>query len=75
MNAGAAQFLEGDAITMTAEDVIRTAGAAPEARMIAVHMEAINHCILTRDERAELEREGLMGRIEIPADGETLSVP
>lgn len=76
VNAGAAQFLEGDPITMTAEDVIRTAGALPDARVVAVHLEAINHCLLTRDGlRAELDREGLVGRVEIPADGETLSVP
>ena len=76
LNAGAARFLEGDPITMTAGDVIRTARAAPDARMVAVHMEAINHCLLTRDElRAELDREGLTERVEIPADGETLKVP
>jgi hypothetical protein len=46
-NAGAAQFLEGDPITMTAEDVIQTAGTVPEARIIAAPMEAINHCLLT----------------------------
>lgn len=76
VNAGAAQFLEGDPMTMTAEDVIRTAGALPDARVVAVHLEAVNHCLLTRDGlRAELDREGLVGRVEIPADGETLSVP
>ena len=76
VNAGAARFLEGDPITMTAEDVARTARALPGARVVAVHMEAINHCLLTRDElRDALDREGLTGRVEIPADGETLSVP
>jgi len=76
VNAGAARFLEGDPITMTAEDVIRTAAAVPEARIIAAHMEAINHCLLTREElEGALDREGLVGRVEIPADGETLEVP
>ena len=73
VNAGAAQFLEGDPITMTAEDVARVCRAAPEARVIAVHMEAINHCLLTRPGLAdELEEQGLAGRVEIPADGDTL---
>lgn len=73
VNAGAARFLEGDPITMTAEDVAQVCRSAPEARVIAVHMEAINHCLLTRNELAEaLDGQGLAGRVEIPADGETL---
>ena len=73
VNAGAAQFLEGDPITMTAEDVARVCRAAPEARVIAVHMEVINHCLLTRAELTEaLAEQGLAGRVEIPADGENL---
>ena len=73
VNAGAARFLEGDPITMTAEDVAQVCRASPEARVIAVHMEAINHCLLTRADLAEaLDERGLAGRVEIPADGETL---
>src|SRR5438045_2587910 len=49
-NAGAAQFLHGDPITMTAGDIIRVCRAAPHAQVAAVHMEAINHCLLTRKE-------------------------
>lgn len=73
VNAGAARFLEGDPITMTAEDVAQVCRAAPEARVVAVHMEAINHCLLTRRDLADkLGEEGLAGRVEVPADGETL---
>jgi L-ascorbate metabolism protein UlaG (beta-lactamase superfamily) len=76
VNAGAAQFLEGDPITMTAEDVVRVCRAAPEARVIATHMEAINHCPLTRAALTEvLEDHGLSDRVGIPADGETLETP
>jgi L-ascorbate metabolism protein UlaG (beta-lactamase superfamily) len=60
---------------MTAEDVARVCNALPDALIVAVHMEAINHCLLTRDElREELQRKGLAERVEIPADGETLDV-
>ena len=70
-----AQFLEGDPITMTVEDVIPTAGTVPKARRIAVHMEAIGHCLLIRKElKNVLEREGISGRVEIRADSETLEV-
>ena len=76
VNAGAAQFLEGDPITMTAEGVARVCRAAPEARVIAIHMEAINHCLLTRAELAEaLAEQGLAARVEIPAGGENLETP
>jgi L-ascorbate metabolism protein UlaG (beta-lactamase superfamily) len=76
VNAGAARFLEGGPITMTAEDVVTVCRAAPDARIVAVHMETINHCLLTRGGlEGELEREGLSDRVKIPADGERFEVP
>ncbi len=75
VNAGAAQFLEGDPITMTAEDVARVCHAAPGARVIATHMEAINHCLLTRDELAgRLDGQGLSGQVTVLEDGEMLEI-
>jgi L-ascorbate metabolism protein UlaG (beta-lactamase superfamily) len=74
VNAGAARFLEGDPITMDADDVIATARAAPRATVVAVHLEAVNHCLLRRDElRAALDAAGVGGQVAIPADGETLN--
>ena len=71
VNAGGARFLTGDPIIMTAEDVCRVCRQAPEARVVAVHMEAINHCLLTRRELLSfLEKEGLSQQVRIPADGE-----
>ncbi len=76
VNAGAARFLEGDPMTITAEDVAKVCRAAPEARVIAVYMEAINHCLLTRADLAEaLDEWELADRVEIPDDGETLETP
>ncbi len=73
VNAGAAQFLEGGVITMDVDDVAQVCRAAPKARVIAVHMEAINHCVLTRSAlRAGLERAGVKTPVLIPADGEEL---
>jgi hypothetical protein len=60
---------------MTAEDVASVCRALPTTRVVAVHMEALNHCFLTRDGlRETLRREGLLDRVEIPQDGETLRV-
>jgi L-ascorbate metabolism protein UlaG (beta-lactamase superfamily) len=71
VNAGAAQFLEGGAITMTAEDVIEVCKAAPQSQVVAVHMEAINHCLLTRSDLAfQLEAARLGDRVVIPNDGD-----
>lgn len=72
VNAGAAQFLEGGPITMTAEDVIEVARHAPGTRVVAVHMEAINHCLLTRGALASsLLDVGLADRVWIPRDGDS----
>jgi L-ascorbate metabolism protein UlaG (beta-lactamase superfamily) len=76
VNAGAARFLEGNPITMSAGDVITVCRRAPGARLIAVHMEAINHCLLTRvDLAAALQPAGMGERVAIPADGESLYFP
>lgn len=73
VNAGAAQFLEGGPITMDAADVLEVCAAAPEAEVIAVHIEAINHCILTRSGlRDALDKSRAKPRVRIPRDGEEL---
>lgn len=73
VNAGAAQFLKGDPITMTADDVVAVCQAAPSAKVVAVHMEAINHCLLTRDDLA-FQSEAARVRAVIPADGEWVTI-
>jgi L-ascorbate metabolism protein UlaG (beta-lactamase superfamily) len=74
VNAGAAQFVEGGPITMDAADVIDTAQSAPSTQVVAVHMEAINHCVLTREElRRQLARMGQLAWVRVPADGEELA--
>ncbi len=70
VNAGAARFLEGDPIVMTADDVVAVARHAPDARVVAVHLEAINHCPLRRaDLHQRLRDEGLTGRVTVPENG------
>ncbi len=70
VNAGAARFLEGDPIVMTADDVVAVARHAPESLVVAVHLEAINHCPLTRaDLHQRLHDEQLTDRVTVPEDG------
>lgn len=73
--AGAAQFLIGGRITMSVCDARKIASTLPNAQMIAVHMEAYNHCLLARsDLRRASERHGYSSRLRIPADGETFVI-
>ncbi|MEQ5828886.1 MBL fold metallo-hydrolase [Sulfitobacter sp. NFXS29] len=76
LNAGYAmvQGVDGS-IIMGAEDVLRVYEAAPEALLIASHMEAINHCVLTRAElRAFAAEEGFLDNLLTPGDGETSTI-
>jgi L-ascorbate metabolism protein UlaG (beta-lactamase superfamily) len=76
VNAGAAQFLTGDPITMTADDVVQVCRARPDAQVVAVHMEAVNHCGLTRAAlRERLAQAGCLEQVSIPADGALLAFP
>lgn len=75
LNAGKATFIGLDPIIMGEEDVRAVHRAAPKATLIASHMEAVNHCILSRaDLRAFAEREGFVANLRVPADGEAIAL-
>jgi L-ascorbate metabolism protein UlaG (beta-lactamase superfamily) len=68
LNGGEAQFDQGEPITMGVED-INAVREATDATVAVVHMEAINHCLLSREElRAETED------VLVPEDGEQVSL-
>lgn len=76
LNAGAAEFtgFEGDPIIMGKEDTLRVHRALPDANIVAVHMDSVNHMTLSREELAEfVKNEGIDERVLIPADGEVMS--
>lgn len=73
VNAGGARFVVGDAITMDEEDIIELIGYATYTRVVAVHMDTINHCQVTREVlRTKLSAKNLLNKVEIPEDGEWL---
>jgi L-ascorbate metabolism protein UlaG (beta-lactamase superfamily) len=75
VNAGAARIGRSMAISMTAEDVVRTAQAAPRAAVVAVHLEALSHCPMRRAElRSYLRSVDLERRVLVPDDGQTLDL-
>ena len=75
VNAGAAQFLTGDPITMAADDVLRVLRALPASRVVAVHMEAINHCLLKRAQLQEfIHQADSAYTLDIPQDGAAINI-
>lgn len=70
LNTGGAQFLEGGPITMTPEDLQHVHTYWPATRIIAVHMDTINHCFVKRkDLKAALLHSPLKDKVAIPDDG------
>ena len=73
VNGGGARFNTGDPITMTADDIAQVQRAAPWANIVVDHLEAINHCLETRNDIDRRLRElGARDRVLIPADGELM---
>jgi len=67
VHAGGASFLEGGLIVMGIDDVREVVARVPV--VVCVHLEAINHCALSRTELAA----AVPGAV-IPRDGETVEV-
>lgn len=74
LNTGEARWAEGDPIIMGAQDVVRVHKQLPSAKIVAVHMEALNHCTVSRADILDLaEEHRISDRVYVPADGERLS--
>ena len=74
LNACAAQLKTYGRLIMDDADVESVCRAAPNATVIASHMDTVAHASLTRKTlRAALERRGLAGRVLMPDDGEEYS--
>lgn len=73
VNAGGAQFLVGGPITMIPEHILSIHDMLPQSKLIAVHMDAVNHCFVKRkDLLAVLKEKKLESEILIPLDGESI---
>ena len=75
LNAGKAKMTGYDgAIIMGEEDVLHASQVAKSAKIVAVHMDSINHMSLTREAlRTYVKKQGIEARVEIPEDGATLA--
>jgi L-ascorbate metabolism protein UlaG (beta-lactamase superfamily) len=77
VNAGNASFATNELgpVTMGKEDVEKVHNLLPDATIIVMHMEAVNHCILTRKELKEFVSEkGIQHKVVIPEDGQSISL-
>lgn len=74
VNSGAAQFLKGDPITMTKEEILDIHRSQPKAQIVVCHLEAVNHCLLTRAAlEAYVQEHHADQAIFVPQDGESLT--
>ncbi|MDN3519822.1 MBL fold metallo-hydrolase [Aquisalimonas lutea] len=75
LNCGDAGIEDLGSIIMNAEDVREVHRAAPDATLVASHMEAVNHCVLTREQlRAYGREQGMAEHLLVPEDGEPLTL-
>lgn len=75
LNCCDAQVLGLGPIIMSKEDVREVYRLAPQARIVASHMEAVNHATLTRAElRGFLAEHAMTDRVLVPEDGETCAL-
>lgn len=74
VNGGDNQFLEGGSLVMGKDDIYEVYKAAPNAKIISVHMEAVNHWTLSREElRGFINEKGISSNVLVPDDGESYS--
>ena len=74
-HSSGAKFGDSDPIVMDAKQTIAVCQAAPQATVIAIHMDTLDHGTVSRaDLRAAAEAQGIKPeQLLIPADGEQLS--
>lgn len=75
LNAGDNQFFEGGSLAMGKDDVYEVYTAAPNAKIITVHMEAVNQWALSREElKSFINEKGISSKVLFPEDGESLFI-
>lgn len=74
MNTGWAHKLGYGTIIFGKEDILRVHIRVPEAHIVATHMEALNHCLLTRSDVLNYAKVNqIQGIVSAPAHGETVT--
>ncbi|MNP65731.1 hypothetical protein D3C76_1613520 [compost metagenome] len=72
VNGGDNQFFEGGSLVMGKDDIYEVYKAAPDAKIIVSHMEAVNHWTLSREDLKSFAHEKeISSNILVPEDGES----
>ncbi|WBA09376.1 MBL fold metallo-hydrolase [Salinivibrio kushneri] len=75
LNTGWAHVLGFGPIIMGKEDVLKTHQVLPEAKIVATHMGAVNHALVTTQEmRAYAKANMIHECVFVPEDGETVTL-
>ncbi len=73
LNAGYAHVIGFGPIIMGKEDLLNVHFALPEAKIMAIHLEAVNHCLVSREEMRQYALDNQIADVvSIPQDGETV---
>lgn len=74
LNAGDARLVGyPGSIIMGKDDVLRAYRGAPNATIVAVHLDAINHMTLSREQLQDyVQQNSIQDRVRTPVDGEIL---
>lgn len=72
VNGGDNQFFEGGSLVMDKEDIYEVYKASPTSQIVVVHMEAVNHWNLSREElKSFINEKGIASTVSVPDDGES----
>lgn len=75
VNGGDNRFFIGSQLVMNKTDILNVHKAAPNAKIIVVHMEGVNHNTLSRKELSEFINEKTSSnKVIIPSDGEKINL-
>ncbi|MEK4039367.1 MBL fold metallo-hydrolase [Paenibacillus sp. FSL F4-0122] len=75
VNGGDVQLTEGGSLIMGKDDIYEVHKAAPNAVIVSVHMETVNHWTLSRAElKIFLNEKGITSNVFVPDDGESYTL-
>lgn len=72
VNGGDNQFVGSGSLIMGEDDIYEVYKAAPKAKIVVSHMEAVNHWTLSRNElKSFIQEKGISSTVLVPDDGES----